>query len=50
MTLVTPSAILREFARRGTAVEKLKTARHASLSKLAAHFATLQQGAFRGKL
>ncbi len=40
----------REFARRVTAVEQLKTAHRASLSELAALFATLQHRAFRGEL
>ena len=40
----------REFARRVTAVEKLKTAQRASLGELDALFATLQHRAFRGEL
>jgi len=43
-------AIQQEFARRVTAVEKLKAAHHASLAKLDAVFAVLQQHAFRGEL
>jgi type I restriction enzyme, S subunit len=39
-----------EFARRVTAVEKLKTAHRASLAELDALFATLQHRAFRGEL
>jgi type I restriction enzyme S subunit len=40
----------RDFARRVTAVEKLKTAQRASLEELDALFATLQYRAFRGEL
>ena len=40
----------REFARRVTAVEALKTAQRASLAELDALFATLQHRAFRGEL
>jgi hypothetical protein len=40
----------REFARRVTAVEALKTAHRASLAELDALFATLQHRAFRGEL
>ena len=40
----------REFARRVTAVEKLKAAQRASLAELDALFATLQHRAFRGEL
>ncbi len=40
----------REFARRVTAVESLKTAQRASLAELDALFATLQHRAFRGEL
>ncbi len=40
----------REFTRRVTAVEKLKTAHRASLAELDALFATLQHRAFRGEL
>jgi len=39
-----------EFARRVTAVERLKTAHRASLAELDALFATLQHRAFRGEL
>jgi type I restriction enzyme S subunit len=39
-----------EFARRVSAVEKLKAAHRASLAKLEALFASLQHGAFRGEL
>jgi len=40
----------REFARRVTAVEALKTAQRASLAELDALFATLQHRAFKGEL
>lgn len=40
----------REFARRVAAVEKLKAAQHASLTKMDALFAVLQHRAFRGNL
>ena len=40
----------REFARRVTAVEKLKTAQRAALAELDALFASLQHRAFRGEL
>ena len=40
----------REFARRVTAVEALKTAQRASLAELEALFATLQHRAFKGEL
>lgn len=40
----------REFARRGLAVEKLKTAHRASLTEMDALFASLQHRAFRGEL
>jgi type I restriction enzyme, S subunit len=39
-----------EFARRATAVEKLKTAHRASLARLDELFASLQHRAFRGEL
>jgi type I restriction enzyme S subunit len=39
-----------EFARRITAVEKLKRAQRASLAELDPLFATLQHRAFRGEL
>ena len=47
---VPPIKLQREFARRVTAVEKLKTAHRASLAELDALFATLQHRAFRGEL
>ena len=47
---VPPIELQREFARRVTAVEKLKTAHRASLAELDALFATLQHRAFRGEL
>lgn len=40
----------REFARRVTVVEALKTAQRASLAELDVLFATLQHRAFRGEL
>ena len=45
-----PIKLQREFARRVTAVERLKTAHRASLAELDALFATLQHRAFRGEL
>ena len=48
--LVPPLPLQHEFARRVTAVEKLKTAQRASLAELDALFATLQHRAFRGEL
>jgi len=48
--LVPPIPLQREFARRVTAVEALKTAQRASLAELDALFATLQHRAFRGEL
>jgi type I restriction enzyme S subunit len=45
-----PISLQREFARRVTAVEALKTAQRASLAELDALFATLQHRAFRGEL
>ena len=45
-----PLPLQREFARRVSAVEKLKTAQRASLAELDALFATLQHRAFRGEL
>lgn len=45
-----PITLQREFARRVTAVEALKTAQRASLAELDALFATLQHRAFRGEL
>ena len=47
---VPPIELQREFARRVTAVETLKTAHRASLAELDALFATLQHRAFRGEL
>ena len=47
---VPPIPLQREFARRVTAVEALKTAQRASLAELDALFATLQHRAFRGEL
>jgi len=43
-------SLQREFARRVTAVEALKTAQRASLAELGALFATLQHRAFKGEL
>jgi len=48
--LLPPISLQREFARRVTAVEALKTAHRASLAELDALFATLQHRAFRGEL
>ena len=45
-----PVSLQSEFARRVTAVEKLKTAQRASLAELDSLFATLQHRAFRGEL
>ncbi len=45
-----PLPLQREFARRVTAVESLKTAQRAALAELDALFATLQHRAFRGEL
>ncbi|MBI4659787.1 MAG: restriction endonuclease subunit S [Verrucomicrobia bacterium] len=45
-----PISLQREFARRVTAVEALKTAQRASLAELDALFATLQHRGFRGEL
>ena len=47
---VPPIKMQREFARRVTAVERMKTAHRASLAELDALFATLQHRAFRGEL
>ena len=47
---IPPIPLQREFARRVTAVEALKTAQRASLAELDALFATLQHRAFRGEL
>lgn len=49
-TILPPIPLQREFARRVTAVEALKTAQRASLAELDALFATLQHRAFRGEL
>ena len=49
-TILPPTKLQREFARRVMAVEKLKTAQRASLSEFDALFATLQHRAFRGEL
>ncbi|MDQ3119102.1 MAG: restriction endonuclease subunit S [Verrucomicrobiota bacterium] len=49
-TFLPPIKLQREFARRVTAVERLKTAHRASLAELDALFATLQHRAFRGEL
>jgi type I restriction enzyme S subunit len=48
--ILPPIPLQREFARRVTAVEALKTAQRASLAELDALFATLQHRAFRGEL
>ncbi len=48
--LLPPISLQREFARRVTAVEALKTAQRASLAELDALFASLQHRAFRGEL
>jgi type I restriction enzyme S subunit len=45
-----PISLQREFARRLTAMEKLKSAHRASLAELDALFASLQHRAFRGEL
>jgi len=47
---VPPIELQREFARRVSAVEKLKAAQRASLAELDALFASLQYRAFRGEL
>ena len=47
---IPPITLQREFARRVTAVEALKTAHRASLAEFDALFATLQYRAFRGEL
>ena len=47
---IPPLPLQREFARRVSAVEKLKTAQRASLAELDALFASLQHRAFRGEL
>ena len=48
--LLPPIELQREFARRVTAVETLKTKHRASLAELDALFAALQHRAFRGEL
>jgi type I restriction enzyme S subunit len=50
MLILPPIELQREFARRVTAVEKLKTAQRASLAEMDALFAALQHRAFRGEL
>ena len=47
---IPPVALQRDFARRVTAVEKLKAAHRASLTELNTLFAVLQHRAFRGEL
>ena len=47
---IPPIPLQREFARRVTAVEKLKRAQRASLAELDGLFASLQHRAFRGEL
>jgi type I restriction enzyme S subunit len=49
-TILPPLPLQREFARRISAVEKLKTAQRAALAELDALFASLQHRAFRGEL
>jgi type I restriction enzyme S subunit len=50
IVVLPPIELQREFARRVTAVETLKTTQRASLAELDALFATLQHRAFRGEL
>jgi type I restriction enzyme S subunit len=50
MLVLPPIPLQREFARRVTAVEALKTAQRVLLAELDALFATLQHRAFRGEL
>lgn len=50
MLILPPIKLQREFTRRVTAVETLKTAQRASLAELDTLFATLQHRAFRGEL
>jgi type I restriction enzyme S subunit len=50
MLILPPIELQHEFARRVSAVEKLKTAQRASLAELDALFASLQHRAFRGEL
>jgi type I restriction enzyme, S subunit len=45
-----PLGLQCEFARRVSAVEKIKTAYHVALAKLDALLASLQHRAFRGEL
>jgi type I restriction enzyme S subunit len=47
---VPPLSLQREFARRVTAVEKIKASHRVSLAELDALFASLQHCAFRGEL
>jgi type I restriction enzyme S subunit len=47
---IPPISLQREFARRVTAVEAMKTSQRASLAELDALFASLQHRAFRGEL
>lgn len=49
-TILPPTTLQREFARRVAAVEKLRKAHRASLAELDALFASLQYRAFRGEL
>ncbi len=49
-TILPPIPMQREFARRVSAVERLKTAQRASLAELDALFGVLQHRAFRGEL
>jgi type I restriction enzyme, S subunit len=49
-TILPPLSLEREFTRRVAALEKLKTAHHASLGEMDALFAALQHRAFRGEL
>ena len=49
-TILPPLGMQREFARRVSAVEKLKTAHRISLAEIDALFASLQHRAFRGEL
>lgn len=49
-TILPPTKLQREFARRVRVVEKLKTAQRAALSELDELFATLEHRAFRGEL
>jgi type I restriction enzyme S subunit len=45
-----PLDLQRDFARRVTAIEKLKAAHRASLAEMDSLFAPLQHRAFRGEL